>query len=174
LPATISRPRLRLWWGAAACVIVLSAACSSAAESTLVPPLTLIPAIATVTSLPATLPPTGEPLPAPGDFVPTASPAPETTPEAEADPVAAQLVALVRRRLADDLDLPESRIRLVNVTAFTWDDSSLGCPAPGQEYVPVEVEGYRIEAAAGDRVYVFHTDSERITPCDAGRERLPE
>lgn len=92
----------------------------------------------------------------------------------ESDPVAAQLVALVRRRLADELDLPESRIRVVSVTPYTWTDSSLGCPNPDQQYVPVVIEGYRIEASAGERAYVFHTDSERLSPCEAGRERLPE
>ncbi len=96
---------------------------------------------------------------------------PASTP---ADPVAQQLAALVRRRLAEELDLPETRIRLISITPYTWNDSSLGCPVPDREYAPVVIEGYRIEAAAGDRVFVFHTDWERITPCEAGRERLPK
>lgn len=92
----------------------------------------------------------------------------------ETDPVAAQLIALAQRRLAAELDLPEARIRIVSVTPYTWIDSSLGCPDPGQTYRPVMIEGYRIEATAGDRVYIFHTDSERLNPCAPGRERLPE
>lgn len=80
----------------------------------------------------------------------------------------------MRRRLAEELDLPETRIRLTSIKPYTWTDSSLGCPAPEREYAQVIIEGYRIEAAAGDRVYIFHTDWERITPCEAGQERLPE
>lgn len=171
LPANSIRLRQPLLWLSAAALLI-SAACSDEATPTSVPALTLVPA-ATRTLPPATALPTAPPLPGPDDIVP-ASPAAAVTPVTDDDPVAAQLAALVRRRLAEELDLLETRIRVLEITAFTWSDSSLGCPLPGQEYVPVVVEGYRIEAAAGDRTYVFHTDSERITPCEAGRERLPE
>ncbi len=172
LPTNGSRLRLPLlWFGAAA--LLLSAACSDEALPTSIPALTLVPAATRTLPPAAAASPTAPPLPGPDDVVP-ASPAAAVTPAPDDDPVAAQLAALVRRRLAEELDLLETRIRVLEITAFTWSDSSLGCPVPGQEYAPVVVEGYRIEAAAGDRTYVFHTDSERITPCAAGRERLPK
>lgn len=135
--------------------------------------LTLLPAAPTATSLPPTVSPTGATLPGPQDVV-TISPTARVSVETPADPVAAQLAALVRRRLAEALDLPEERIRLTSIKPYTWTDSSLGCPAPGRDYVPVVIEGYRIEASAGGQVYVFHTDWERITPCELRQERLPE
>lgn len=169
--SSVSLRQLLLWCSAA--ILLACAACSGEAVSTPVPALTLLPAAATRMPSPTSVPPTSAPLPGPDDVVPV-SPAAVPTAAPGTDPVAAQLAALVRRRLAAELDLPEARIRVLEITPFTWSDSSLGCPAPGQDYVSVVVEGYRIEAAAGDRTYVFHTDSERITPCEAGRERLPE
>lgn len=91
----------------------------------------------------------------------------------ETDPVAAELVALAQRRVAQMLDLPARRVRLVDLVPVTWEDNSLGCPLPGQSYVPVRVNGYRIVVAAGDETYIFHTDTESIAPCAAENERLP-
>jgi hypothetical protein len=91
----------------------------------------------------------------------------------EIDPVAAQLVAMAQRQIASQLDLPVRRVRLVDVVGVTWPDSSLGCPAPNQTYNPINVAGYRIVLSAGDERYIYHTDTERIIPCDSRRERLP-
>lgn len=91
----------------------------------------------------------------------------------EVDPVAAGTVALAQRRLADQLDLPQSRIRVVDVMPVTWTDSSLGCPQPGQVYAPITIEGYRILLAAGEDEYIFHSDSTQVLACDARNERLP-
>ena len=89
------------------------------------------------------------------------------------DPVAAELVLLAQRRLADELDLPVRRITLLDVVPVTWLDSSLGCPQPDQTYVAVEVEGYRIVLGVGSSFYIFHTDPERLIACDADREQMP-
>jgi hypothetical protein len=99
----------------------------------------------------------------------------ETDPQAflQVDPVAAELVILAQRRLGQELDLPSSRIRLVDISPVTWTDSSLGCPADGQTYRAVEIDGYRIVMAVANREYIFHTDSERLTPCTADAEVLP-
>jgi hypothetical protein len=91
----------------------------------------------------------------------------------EMDPVAAGTVALAQRRLAVQLDLPQSRIRVVDVMPVTWTDSSLGCPQPGQQYAPILIEGYRILLAAGDEEYIFHSDSTQVLACSAANERLP-
>ena len=91
----------------------------------------------------------------------------------ETDPVAAEMVGLARRRLADDLDLALIRIQVVDVTSYTWTDSSLGCPQPDVEYPPIQIDGYRIVLEAGDTEYAFHTDSTQLIPCDFENERLP-
>jgi hypothetical protein len=91
-----------------------------------------------------------------------------------ADPIAAELVALAQRRLARDLDLPARRIRLVDVSPVHWTDSSLGCPLPDANYAPGQYDGYRIVLEAGDKEYIYHSDFDRVQPCDASAEVMPD
>jgi len=88
------------------------------------------------------------------------------------DPVAAELVRLAQRVLAARLDLPLRRVSWVEVEAYRWWDTSLGCPATGQTYSSVDVPGYRIVLQAGDALYAFHSDAERLFPCAQGAEVL--
>lgn len=156
-------------------MILSAAACSSAEAVTPAPTLTLFPATVTVT--PSPVPPTATQasLPGPGDI---ASPTPEgnflaeETPEL--DPVAAELVRLAQRRLGEELDLPTRRLSVIEVRPLQWPDSSLGCPLPGQAYTPVRIDGYRIVLRARDKDYIFHSDFDRVIPCESDNERLPE
>jgi hypothetical protein len=168
-------------------VLALSfAACSPAASNAPAPTLTLIPAQETVTFTPVPPTQTPLPLPAPGDLAATPSATPETlesesTAEVNAsleeflrtDPIAAELVALAQRLVADQLDLPVRRVRVVDVQAITWSDTSLGCPIPDQIYQPAAVDGYRIVLTTGDAFHVYHTDFDRVIPCTADTEQLP-
>jgi hypothetical protein len=152
------------------------AACANEATPTPAPTQPL----ATVAPSPTPLPPTptftpnaaltdplalSQPTATAPDFNPTES--------WEQDPVAGQLVALAQRRVATALDIPTVRVRVVDVQVFTWEDSSLGCPQAGESYTPVQADGYRIVLNAVDKDYVFHTDFDRVIPCDAKDEVLP-
>jgi len=133
------------------------------------------------------VPPTDTPIPPPPTVTPPPLPGPEDilratfTPRSplesgnllDSDPIAASLVALAQRRIAEQLDLPIRRVLLVEATPIIWTDNSLGCPQPGQTYTPVQIDGYRIVVAVGDTQYIFHTDFDRLMPCDAGDERIP-
>ena len=88
------------------------------------------------------------------------------------DPVAGELVSIAQRVVADDLDLPVRRIRLIDVRAVVWTDSALNCPLPDSEVVEQETDGYRIVLGAGEQEYLFHTDVDRVVPCDAANENL--
>jgi hypothetical protein len=90
------------------------------------------------------------------------------------DPVAAELVGIAQRLVADELDLPIRRIRLVDARAVVWTDSTLNCPQPESEVVEQETDGYRIVLGAGDQEFLFHTDVDRVVPCDVENEVLPE
>ncbi|MBK9750672.1 MAG: hypothetical protein IPO91_28455 [Chloroflexi bacterium] len=152
--------------------LVLLAACSS--ENTPVPTASLIPA--TATDVPTAAPPTTTPagLPAPADLVPTHTATPASGEALIAqDPVAASLVGIAQREIAQELDLPQQRVQLVEVLAVTWTDSALNCPLPEQTATPMEVGGYRILLEAGEREYVFHTDFDRVVRCDPANEALP-
>ena len=158
-----------------ALLVLAAAACVSGDAVTPVPTLTLFPA--TVTLTPSPVPPTAtrSALPGPNDI---ASPTPEGvfTDEAtpELDPVAAELVRLAQRRLGEELDLPTRRLRVVEVRPLQWPDSSLGCPLPGQPYTPIRIDGYRIVLGVGDSEYIFHSDFDRVIPCETENEQLPE
>lgn len=90
-----------------------------------------------------------------------------------ADPIASELAMLAQRRLGTTLDLPTLRIAVVSVDPYIWTDTSLGCPQPGESYTPLDIDGYRIVLNARDQEYIFHTDFDRVIPCDADHEQLP-
>lgn len=165
--------RLYRWLFLIGCGVVT--ACSP--STSVVPTLTLIPS--TATTVPSPVPPTAtlETLPAPQDLFasPTPVPSGNHTPEAliEIDPIAAELVSIAQRLVAQELDLPTRRVRFVEAEPYEWTDSSLGCPLPGQVYIPVITNGYRIVVSAADEEYIFHTDFDRVLPCDADNEQLP-
>ncbi|MDX1991731.1 MAG: hypothetical protein SF029_05055 [bacterium] len=82
------------------------------------------------------------------------------------DPVAAELVTLARRRLEQDLNVSPEAIIVRDVQPQTWEDSSLGCPQPGQSYTDIRTDGYRIVLAVGEDEYIFHTTFDGITLCE--------
>lgn len=90
-----------------------------------------------------------------------------------ADPVAAEMLALAQQRVAQELDLPQRRVQLVEIFPVIWPDTGLGCPLPGRSYTALLIDGYRIVVTAGETEYAFHTDSVSLIFCAAGSERLP-
>ncbi len=165
------------WWFL---LIVLGiAACAPTATSnTAVPTLTLIPVTATLT--PTTAPPTATPgnLSAPEDVIAATalSPTPSASSGAaliQRDSVAAVLVEKAQQIIAGDLDLPTSRVRLLDVVPVEWTDSTLNCPPSSSTPVPQQTLGYRILLQVGDQTYIMHADFDRVIPCAAENEQLP-
>lgn len=89
------------------------------------------------------------------------------------DPIAEDTLALARQRLANERDLSTRQIALESMRVVTWPDNSLGCPAPGQDYAQVEINGYRLVLSVGDERYIYHTSFDQIIRCNAGNEELP-
>lgn len=163
-------------------LVLLLAACAPGAADAPVATLTLIPA--TATSIPSPVPPSLTPaasLVAPDQVTRLTPLAP--TAEAtlvlhgeelvEQDPAAAEMVTIARRLVQQQSDLPTTRIRLVDIYAVVWTDSSLNCPLPDSEVIEQNIDGYRIVLVAGEQEYIFHTDVDRIVPCAAENEQLP-
>jgi hypothetical protein len=92
----------------------------------------------------------------------------------DVDPIAAQLTFIAQRLVADQTGLPTRRVQVLSVSAITWLESSLGCPREGEMYTQTETDGYRIVLSVGDDHYIYHTDIDRVLPCPAGSEVLPE
>jgi len=164
-------------------LLLIAASCApSGGSPTSVPTLTLIPATATDTATPVPPTSTSANLPAPADVAqPTDTPTParstaNLTGDAlvAQDPVAGELVGIAERLIAQQLNLPTRRVRLIDARSVVWTDSTLNCPASDSQVVQQDIDGYRIVVQAGDQNYLFHTDFDRVVPCDFANERLPD
>lgn len=162
--------------------LFLLAACSTGGSPTMPPTVPLIPA--TETPSPTPVPPSATPQTLTDPIsLGMGTPEPPPTPAAAmsdpadllaVDPVAAELVGIARRLLADQLDLPSRRIQVVDVQVVVWRDSALGCARSGVVPVEVNTPGYRIVLRAAETDYLYHTDFDRVFPCAFEDERLPE
>jgi hypothetical protein len=52
--------------------------------------------------------------------------------------------------------LPVGQLQVIEATAVTWPDGSLGCPQDGMGYTQALVPGYRIQVRAGESVLDYH------------------
>jgi hypothetical protein len=163
-------------------LLIVAACAPSGGSPTAAPTLNLIPA--TPTDTPTPIPPTATfsnlPLPAdigqPTETATAAGSSTNLTGDAliAQDPVAGELVGIAQRLIATQLNLPSRRIRMVDVRSVVWTDSTLNCPAANSQVVKQDIDGYRIVVQAGDQNYLFHTDFDRVVPCEFANERLPE
>lgn len=160
---------------------MLACACSTTVTPAAVSTQTLIVPTVTNTPILVTATVTSTPLPRPGD-ISDVTPTPQAAIDSsesqmnatlESDAIAAELVALAQRRVAQDLNLPTRRVRIIEVTAYVWPDISLGCPEPDATYLTGDIDGYRIVLEVGESQYIFHTDFDRVVPCDPANEKLP-
>lgn len=90
------------------------------------------------------------------------------------DPIAAELGALARRRVAEARGVNLYEVRLVEAIPIAWPDTSLGCPQEGQTYAANRIDGYRFVVGVDDDLFAFHTDARRLLPCPAGDAVLPD
>ena len=85
---------------------------------------------------------TTEPLPSAG--------APSGVPTTVSDARLAAIRAdLTKRGVASD------QVRVVSAQSVTFNDGSLGCPAPGVQYTQAQVEGARVVVEAAGRTYDY-------------------
>jgi hypothetical protein len=80
---------------------------------------------------------------------------------------AQEITSLVQQDLAEQLSVDAHAIRIAEVEATNWPDTSLGCPKAGMMYASVVTAGFRIVLEVGGQEYVYHTGPERFVRCDA-------
>jgi len=81
---------------------------------------------------------------------------------------ATQVAKLAKEHLAKEKGLNLTTIRVVEVQAVDWPDTSLGCPQPGMMYAQVITPGYRIVLSDGTTDYEYHSDaSTRVILCSS-------
>lgn len=149
-------------WVVGVTVAIMMVACSADrhddSHAVVVPPTrTLTPPTLTPTveTMPAT--PTPTDLPSPSTLTSTGM---ETT-AVTIPPVVQTFMALTTQDLVEQQGAAPTDIRLLSVDAFVWHGASWDCqtrPAsPGTG--PGITHGYRIVFSAGNRAYVYHTDT---------------
>jgi hypothetical protein len=79
---------------------------------------------------------------------------------------AQEIVSLVRKDLAERLNIAQSDIDVIDVRAVDWPDTSLGCPQPGQMYDQVITPGYQIVLKIDGREYTYHTGGNNFILCE--------
>ncbi len=135
------------------------------------------PAPATPTASPqaqptATVTPTAQP----------ASPSPtsratEAALPSPANEVPQALLNEIMEQTANATGVNMAELRVVQASAVTWSDGSLGCPEPDVSYIQVLVDGYWVVLEAGGETYDFRADSTgtwKLCPAGVGRPPLEE
>lgn len=111
---------------------------SAASSST--PPLTATPLTPTPTTSPAQPPPPGTG----GSQPPSAIVPPD-------------LLSRILSDAAGRASIPVDQVQVVRAEIKTWNDGSLGCPRPGENYIQVLVDGYQIIVSAGGQTLDYRT-----------------
>jgi hypothetical protein len=101
-------------------------------------------------------------VPVPSPPVPSSTPRPSspTTPPSvprgtPIDP-AMPLVVAAREDLAARLGIAADAVVVVEASAVTWGDSSMGCPEPGMRYLTQLVDGALVVLEAEGRRFQYH------------------
>ena len=78
-----------------------------------------------------------------------------------------KLAEQARDELAKKLSVEKGQVTINFFRPATWPDASLGCPAEGQVYPKQPTKGFIIELASGGKTYEYHSDMNRVVPCDS-------
>lgn len=151
------------WFWATVTGLLLLTACQEDRREAIVPSVlpptrTLIPPTSTPTAEPVLATPTPTDLPSPSSLAAASS-------EVEVFALPSSVQSVIDRTMSDLEDQPEvdpQDIRLLSVDAFIWRDPAWGCQTrPADSGGRGVVGGYRIAFSAGNRLYVYHTDTYR-------------
>src|SRR6187399_130308 len=121
-----------------------------------VPALAVVALVITACAAPASGPSTS---PADRSGLPS-----DAAPEGIPDAVWAAILTDLERQTGGSSDHD-----VVSAEAVTWNDSSLGCPQPGQAYTQAIVDGYQVVLEVGGERYDYRVGSgASVKLCDRG------
>jgi hypothetical protein len=70
------------------------------------------------------------------------------------------------REASSRLELSQSALKVEQVEARQWSDTSLGCPRPGVLYAQVLTPGFLIVVSGGGKQLEYHSDERgRVVLC---------
>jgi len=80
----------------------------------------------------------------------------------------------VKKDLADRLGASVDDLEVTKAESITWNDGSLRCPKPGQNYTQAQVPGYWIVLVLGDKEYDYRaSESGYFFLCELPRTLEP-
>lgn len=115
----------------------------------------------------------------PEDTVTPKPPPDSVPPPSEIQPtggeVPAAYLAAVLADAAERLEVDQSELSVDEAVAVVWSDGSLGCPEPGQDYIQVLIEGYRVVVSAYGETLDYRLDQRgHFRLCESGMPRLEQ
>jgi len=66
------------------------------------------------------------------------------------------MLNLMVKDLSQRLGTAPSSIQVLAVQSVVWDDSSLGCPQPGNSYLQAQTPGVRVVFSYQNKTYQYH------------------
>ena len=101
--------------------------------------------------------PTPTPTPPPTSTPPPVAPSPSASPLYDWGPALGAVTA-ARADVVQRTGVPAESLVFAEVASREWNDSSLGCPQPGFQYLQVITLGWFIVVEAGDETFEYHTN----------------
>ena len=89
-------------------------------------------------------------------------PTPDNGAQTQAEDPQAAVTALAVEDLSQRLGIPGDQIRVSDVRAVTWPDSSLGCPQPDMMYAQMLQDGYLISLNVAGTPYFYHSGPDQM------------
>lgn len=94
----------------------------------------------------------------------TPAPAAPAQPRA---PESRDMLTRMGQDLAQRLGTPTSVFQVLSIQSVTWDDSSLGCPQPGNSYLQAQTPGVRVVFSYQNKTYQYHgAESGNFVYCE--------
>ena len=118
---------------------------------------------------PATEVPEPISIPMPSPTLPPAAPSPSAPPSYNWG-AAQEAVTAVRADVVQRTGVPAENLVFAEVSSREWNDSSLGCPQPGFQYLQVITSGWVIVVEAGGESFEYHTNQSgsAVVLCQKG------
>lgn len=84
-----------------------------------------------------------------------------------------QILAHAIEKLSDQSGIASDKIKVLEIAAVTWPNSSLGCPEPDMMYAQVLTPGFRIQLEADGQSYWLHTGGNVVVICKNPSADIP-
>ena len=90
-----------------------------------------------------------------------AEPLPELPGTGDTDAAPTELLDAITNDLAKHLGVSDTALQVLSSQSVVFNDGSLGCPKPGEQYTQALVDGYQVVLTDGSRKYDYRADQNK-------------